>query len=100
VGVHAVAFAGALGFDDEWLRASWEGAPEECADPLLVRACDELHDEATLSDATWAELRERYDDAQLVEFVCLAGFYHLVSYVCRAFAIEPEAWARTPPATR
>jgi len=98
-GVHAVAFAGPLGLNADWLRATWSGKPEDFADPgqqLLARACDELHDDATLSDATWAPLRERYDDAQLVELVCLAGFYHLVSFVCRAFAVDAEPWARTP----
>jgi 4-carboxymuconolactone decarboxylase len=99
-GVHAVVFAQALGLDDEWLRATWHGAPEDFADPgqaLLVRFADELHDGGAVSEATWAELRERYDDAELVELVCLAGFYHLVSYLCRAFAIAPEAWAAAVP---
>ena len=98
-GVHAVAFAGPLGLGDEWLQATWSGAPDDMGDErhaLLMRACDELHDDATLTDATWAALRERYTDAQLVELVCLAGFYHLVSFACRAFAIEPEAWAAAP----
>ena len=99
-GVHAVAFAGPLGLDDAWLRATWQGGPDDFADPgqaLLVRFADELHDDAAVWPATWAALRERYDDAQLVELVCLAGFYHLVSYVCGAFAVAPEAWAAAVP---
>src|SRR3954452_16389121 len=98
-GVHAVAFAGPLGLGEDWLGATWSGEPGDFADAgqaLLVRACDELHDDATLSDATWSALRERYDDAQLVELVCLAGFYHLVSFVCGAFAVEREEWAAVP----
>jgi 4-carboxymuconolactone decarboxylase len=99
-GVHAVTFAAALGLDERWLTATWNGDPDDFADPgqaLLVRFADELHDTATVGDATWAALRERYDDAQLVELVCLAGFYHLVSYVCRAFAVAPEPWAAAVP---
>jgi alkylhydroperoxidase family enzyme len=99
-GVHAVVFAAALGLDEHWLRATWHGAPSDFADPgqaLLVRFADELHDTATVGDATWAALRERYDDDQLVELVCLAGFYHLVSYLCRAFAIGREPWAPAVP---
>jgi alkylhydroperoxidase family enzyme len=100
-GVHAVHFAGALDLDEAWLRATWHGAPADFADPgqaLLVRFADELHDAATVSDETWAALRARYDDAELVELVCLAGFYHLISYVCRAFCVEREAWAAPAPA--
>ena len=59
---------------------------------------DELHDCATVTDETWAALRARYDDAALVELVCLAGFYHLISYVCRAFGVQPETWAAPAPA--
>jgi 4-carboxymuconolactone decarboxylase len=100
-GVHAIAFAGPLGLDDAWLHATWHGTSEDFAAPgqaLLVRFADELHDTATVTDETWAELRARYDDAELVELVCLAGFYHLVSYLCRAFGVEPEAWAAPVPA--
>jgi alkylhydroperoxidase family enzyme len=99
-GVHAVAFAAALGLDDEWLRATWEGDARDAAfddrEALLVSVVDELHETSTLSDATFAALRERYDDAELVEIVCLIGFYHLVSFVCGAFAVDPEPWARSP----
>lgn len=99
-GVHAATFAPALGLGDDWLRATWSGAAGDPAfsprQALLVRMCDELHDTATVSPALWAELEDEYDAAQLVELVCLAGFYHLVSFACRAFALEPEPWARSP----
>ena len=100
-GVHAVAFAAPLGLGEEWLRATWHGSAEDRAfterQALLVRACDELHDGAALSDATWAALRSAFADDELVEVVCLAGFYHLVSFACGAFALPSEAWAAAPP---
>jgi alkylhydroperoxidase family enzyme len=101
-GVHAVVFAAPLGLGEDWLRATWHGTAEDPAftprQALLVRMCDELHDTATLTDATWAALREAYADDELVELVCLTGFYHLVGFLCRAFAIAPEAWAHPVPA--
>ncbi len=66
---------------------------------LLITTVDELHDTGALTDATWAALRVAYRDGQLVELVCLAGFYHLVSFCRGAFAVEPETWAATPPVT-
>jgi 4-carboxymuconolactone decarboxylase len=100
-GVHAAAFAPALDLGEDWLRATWSGTADDPAftprQALLVRTSDELHDEATLSDATWQALRAAYADDELVELVCLAGFYHLVSYLCRAFAIAPEPWAVRSP---
>ena len=101
-GVHAALFAPAMGRDAAWLAATWSGAADDPAfdarDALLVRMCDELHDDATLSDATWSALRAAYTDDALVELVCLAGFYHLVSFACGAFAIEGETWAVAVPA--
>jgi hypothetical protein len=101
-GVHAALFAPALGLGEDWLRATWSGAADDPAftprQALLVAACDELHATATLTGATWTALRETFGDDELIEVVCLAGFYHLVSFACGAFALEPEPWAVTPPA--
>jgi alkylhydroperoxidase family enzyme len=94
-GVHAALFAPALGLGADWLQATREGGAP--ADALLLRAVDELHDDATWSDATHAALAGRYAPDQLVELVCLVGFYHLVSFACRAFDVEPEPWAVAPP---
>ena len=100
-GVHAVAFAGPLGLSEDWLRATWHGTADDPAftprQALLVRLCDELHDTATVSDALWSELEASWPADQLVELVCTAGFYHLVSFVCGTFAVESEPWAASPP---
>jgi hypothetical protein len=100
-GVHAALFAPATGRDAAWLAATWHGEADDPAfgarDALLVRLCDELHDTATVTDATWTALRATYADDELVELVCLAGFYHLVSFLCGAFAVESEPWAVAAP---
>ena len=84
------------------VRPAWHGAPDDPAftprQALLVAMCDELHETATLSDPTWSALRAAYADDELVELVCLAGFYHLVSFACGAFAVEAEPWAIAAPA--
>jgi len=101
-GVHARLFAPALGLDDAWLRATWHGTADDPAftsrQALLVRVVDELHDTGALTDATAAALHAELTPDLVVEVVCLAGFYHLVSFCCGAFALEPEPWAVAPPA--
>jgi hypothetical protein len=100
--VHAALFGAAIGADEAWLRATWHGTADDPAftprQALLVAMSDELHDTATLSDPTWTALRAAYADDELVELVCLAGFYHLVSFVCGAFAVRTEPWAIAVPA--
>jgi hypothetical protein len=99
-GVHAALFAPAVGRDKAWLDATWSGARDDPAfdarDAVLVAMCDELHETGALTDATWDALRARYADDALVELVCVAGFYHLVSFLCGAFAVAPEPWATAP----
>ncbi|HEX5926463.1 MAG TPA: hypothetical protein VFY45_21710 [Baekduia sp.] len=101
-GVHAALFALAVGADEAWLHATWHGTADDPAftprQALLVAMCDELHDTATLSEPTWTALRAAYADDELVELVCLAGFYHLVSFACGAFAVQGEPWAIAVPA--
>ncbi len=99
-GIHAKLLAGPLGLGDEWLQATWSGRPADFTDPdheLIAQVCDEMHSTATVTDATWARMRERYTEAQIVEIVFMVGYYHLVSYVARVFELTPEPWAATPP---
>jgi 4-carboxymuconolactone decarboxylase len=53
----------------------------------LLRAADELHREAFLSDATWAALAERYDEKQLMDVVMTVGQYNLVSMLLNSFGV-------------
>ena len=45
----------------------------------IVAMVDDLAREDCVSDATWAQLAERYSDEQLVELVMLAGYYRMIS---------------------
>ena len=59
-------------------------------DAALVRAADELHDDACITDATWATLAERYDVAQLTEVPMVVGQYHLVSFTLNSLGVQRE----------
>ena len=48
-------------------------------DRALIALADELADDDCVSDGTWSLLAERWDDAELVELLVLAGFYRMVS---------------------
>lgn len=101
-GVHAALFAPGLGLGEDWLAATWHGGADDAAfserQRTLVRLADALHDDGAVDDGLWAQLAAGWSAEQLVEAVCVCGFYHLVSFVCGAFAVEPEPWAITPPA--
>lgn len=60
------------------------------ADRDLLRATDELHEDAHVSDATWARLGERWNTEQLMDIVFTVGQYNLVSMALNSFGVQPE----------
>jgi 4-carboxymuconolactone decarboxylase len=67
-----------------------EVAGWEPFDVTLLRAADELHADARISDATWEELKRRYDEHQLIEVPMLVGHYHLVAYTLNTLGVQRE----------
>ena len=68
----------------------------------MLRAADELHADACITDETWATLAEHLDDRQLIEVPVLVGQYHLVAYMLNSLGIELEpglAFPTVPPNT-
>jgi alkylhydroperoxidase family enzyme len=88
-----VVIARSIGItDDEITRVSVgpdaDGWSEQEA--VLLRAADELHNDQTLTDATYAALATRYDVQNLLDLVFTVGQYHLVSMALNAFRVDRE----------
>ena len=49
-------------------------------DRAIVRAMEELHLDSMITDETWADLQEFYNDKKLIELLILAGQYKTVAY--------------------
>jgi alkylhydroperoxidase family enzyme len=56
----------------------------------LLRAADELHGDACLSDATWRALAERYDTRQMIDVIFTVGQYALVSMALNSLGVQRE----------
>ena len=103
-GVHVTAFAEAAGLDDAAVKRTARREIEEIAeiaeadeDALLLRFADEMHDTQTVSDALWEKLAARFTEAQRLEMIAIAGFYHLISFVVNGARVEREPWAARFP---
>ena len=59
-------------------------------DATLLRAADELHADAFITDATWNALAKRYNQQQLMDVVATVGYYHLVSMSLNSFGVQLE----------
>ena len=60
------------------------------AEAALLRAADELHAAAKISDGTWAELAKAYDEKQLIEIPMLVGQYHMVAFALNSLGVEQD----------
>jgi len=88
-----VAIARTVGLtDDDVARVA--AGPDESGwdrfDACLLRAADELHDDQTLTDATYGALAERYDEQQLLDVVFTVGQYHLVSMALNSMRVQRD----------
>ncbi len=81
------------GLDDDEIERIAEGpdaAGWSALDQAILRATDDLHSDAFVSDAHWAALAEHYDTKQLMDFVFTVGQYNLVSMALNTFGVQPE----------
>jgi 4-carboxymuconolactone decarboxylase len=59
-------------------------------DAALLRAVDELHSDQFIGDETWEQLRQHFDDRQLMDLVFTVGQYTMVSMALNSFGVQIE----------
>ena len=83
-----------IGIGDEELARVVRGPDDAEWEPFersLLRAVDEMKRDTNLSDEVWAELRERYDDKQMMDLIHTFGAYNLVSMSLNIFRVQVES---------
>jgi alkylhydroperoxidase family enzyme len=88
-----VPIGAAAGVTDEDLERIMAGPDADGWAPFdatLIRAADELHVDACITDATWAALAERYNEQQLIELPFLVGHYHMVAFALNSVGVQRE----------
>jgi 4-carboxymuconolactone decarboxylase len=88
-----VAIARSVGITDEEVARCAAGPDAPGWDPfeaLLLRAADELHNDQSLTDATYAALGARYDEQHVLDLVFTVGQYHLVSMALNSLRVQRD----------
>jgi 4-carboxymuconolactone decarboxylase len=84
-----VQIARRAGMSDADIAAIRDGGEGFAAhEALLLRAADELHADAFISDATWEGLSRHYHTQQLMDIVFTVGQYTLVSMALNSFGVQ------------
>lgn len=74
----------------DWLAGRDPDAGWSKQEAALVRAADELHDDQNVSDSTWAQLSEDWNEAQLIEIPFIVGQYTMLSMVAKATEVPTD----------
>lgn len=100
-GVHIAFFADKVGFDAERIAATVSGSADEtCWTPderALLAIVDDLVDHRTIGTEAWTSLIAHFDDMQILEAIALVGYYHTISFLCRALELPLESYAARFP---
>lgn len=100
-GVHATFFGESVGLTPAEIAATVHagaGAPIwSTAERAVIRLADELHDTAGATDGIYAELERHFNPPQILELVITSGWYHTISFVINAAAMQLEPWAARFP---
>jgi len=86
-----VRIARLAGMSDAKIRSAKTGpdtAGLEELDRLLLKATDELHADAHISDDTWEGLSEHLSTQQLMDLVFTVGQYNLVSMAVNTLGVQ------------
>lgn len=65
----------------EWAIEGSSASGWNKKDRATIRAMEELHFDSMITDETWADLAEFYNDRELIELTVIAGQYKTVAYM-------------------
>jgi 4-carboxymuconolactone decarboxylase len=60
-------------------------------DAALIRATDELHKDAFITETTWKVLAEGYDEKRLMDVIFTVGQYNLVSMALNSLGVQRDS---------
>ena len=87
---HHVPIAERAGLTPEDIEAVRSGVVADPVDGLVVRSVDEVEDSHTVSDTTWSQLQEHFDEQQILDLLFTVGCYQLLAVTVNVLGIQPE----------
>ena len=97
-GVHVAFFAERVGLTDAQVTSLTHGSPTdacwtEVRDRVVLEVVDALHDSAGIDDDLWTRVSSLLSEAELLDLLMLAGWYHAISFVANGVQLDLEAGA-------
>jgi alkylhydroperoxidase family enzyme len=100
-GVHIALFGKRVGFGEAEVAAIAHGPADAACwsadEQALIALVDDLVDHHTILGVTWQSASKHFDEAQLLEAIAIAGFYHTISFLCRGLELPLESYGTRFP---
>ena len=87
---HHVPIAERAGLTPEEIEAVRGGEVTDPVDGLVVRLVDEIDESSTLTDATWSQLQQHFDEQQILDLLFTVGCYQLLAVTVNVLGVQPE----------
>ncbi len=87
---HHRALGKDAGLTEEEIEAALRGEGRCDSDRIALAAVDELENSSRISDHTWTELSEHFDEKQRMDLVFTAGSYRMLATAINSFDIQLE----------
>jgi 4-carboxymuconolactone decarboxylase len=71
-------------------RSSADGGPWNPREHALLTAADQMVDQQSIDDLTWATLAREFDERQLLEVLFVVGTYACLAMVVNAAGLQPD----------
>jgi alkylhydroperoxidase family enzyme len=97
---HMLAGLGMAGLSVEEIERTKEDPDNEGwskSETILLKAIDELFIDAFISDDTWKDFSQFFNDIQLMEMLALASFYFGVAMMLKTLGVQPEGGWKLHP---
>jgi len=98
-GVHVAVFGAKVKFTADQLAATVDGRVADWSQPesALLATCDSLDESTRMTDEVWSQLRDHFNEQQVLEIIALAGFYRTICLYANGLRLPLEAFgARFP----
>lgn len=87
---HHVEMGTDVGLTSADVEAAKTGRSGDAFDSAVLRAVDELDEQSSVSDQTWAALGEKLDERQRMDLVFTTGNYIALAMALNTFGVEVE----------
>lgn len=99
-GVHVMFFGPIVGLSSEEITSLTHGSSTDPCwtderERLILDGVDQLVDTHDIDEQLWERLTQHFSESELLDLLCIVGWYHAIGFLARGLRLPLEASAPT-----